>query len=336
MIGHGERDYSLETSLAVCMRACGRYAPSPSGALHLGNLRTALLAWLSARSAGGRFVLRIDDLDSGRCRPEHEAGQLADLSALGLDWDGEPLRQSGRGAVYAEAIATLDAAGLLYPCWCTRAEIRAAASAPHPGDADRPYPGTCLRLSAAERRAREASGRPAALRVRAAAATISFADRFRGAQSGRVDDFVVRRGDGLHAYNLATVVDDAAQGVTEVVRGEDLLGSTTRQVWLARALGLAVPAYAHVPLVLGESGGRLAKRDGAVTLGDRRRLGEDAADVRGRLAASVGLAAFGERPSTADLLGRYRARPFMPPASGALSSLDLPWPPANGADRTAR
>lgn len=304
---------------------CGRYAPSPSGPLHLGNLRTALLAWLSARAAGGRFVLRIDDLDSGRCRPEHESRQLADLRALGIDWDGEPLRQSSRADAYADAVRRLADGGLTYPCWCTRAEIRAAASAPHDDEAGLPYPGTCRELSAAERRARSSSGRPAALRVAAGGATIEFHDRVHGTRSGTVDDFVLRRGDGLHAYNLATVVDDAAQSVSEVVRGEDLLGSTPRQIWLARTLDLPVPQYAHVPLVLGESGARLAKRDGAVTLADRLALGEDAGDVRGRLAASVGLAESGERPSPELLVERYRARPFEPPPSGRLPGLDAVW-----------
>lgn len=307
------------------MAVCGRYAPSPSGPLHLGNLRTALLAWLSARAAGGRFVLRIDDLDSGRCRPEHESGQLADLRALGLDWDGEPLRQSQRQQTYADAVAALEDRGLTYPCWCTRAEVRTAASAPNDGEADRHYSGTCRHLSAAERRDRLESGHPPALRVDAGGAVIAFIDRVHGERSGIVDDFVVRRGDGLHAYNLATVVDDAEQGVSEVVRGEDLLGSTPRQVWLARALGLPVPKYAHVPLVLGDGGRRLAKRDGAVTLADRRALGEGAGAVRGRLASSVGLAAPGEHPSPGLLLERYRDHPAALPPSGPLPGLDAAW-----------
>jgi glutamyl-tRNA synthetase len=251
--------------------------------LHLGNLRTALLAWLFARSAGSRFLLRIEDLDRGRVRAEHEASQLADLRALGLDWDGPVVRQSERTALYEAALARLDT----YPCWCTRAEIREAASAPHGELPEGAYPGTCRALSAAEREERAASGRPPALRVRA---------------DGAVDDFVVRRNDGAVAYNLAVVVDDADQGIEQVVRGADLQETTPRQVWLAEALGIPVPDHRHVPLVLGPDGARLAKRHGAVTLADRP---ETPAGVRGLLAASVGLAAAGEEPTMDELLARF-------------------------------
>lgn len=283
----------------------GRYAPSPTGELHLGNLRTALLAWLFARSRSARFVLRIDDLDQGRSRAAHEAGQLADLAALGLDWDGPVPRQSERTGRYAEAVARLEAEGLLYPCWCTRAELREAASAPHGDLPEGAYPGTCRALGTAARAAREATGRPAALRVHAGAAEITFTDGVLGPQHGVVDDFVVRRGDGTHAYNLAVVLDDADQGVGEVVRGADLASTTARQLWLYDRLGLERPAYAHVPLVLNREGRRLAKRDGAVTLSARRALGETPAQVRGALAASVGLCAAGEAPPMADLLARF-------------------------------
>jgi glutamyl-tRNA synthetase len=267
----------------------GRYAPSPTGHLHLGNLRTALLAWLFARSAGARFVVRIDDLDRGRSRAHFEQAQLQDLAALGIDWDGEIVRQSERGAAYEAAIARLDAAGLLYPCYCTRAEIREASSAPHGPLPEGAYPGTCRALTAAQRAARERSGRPPALRLDAGSARIEFTDRVVGTYAGVVDDFVVPRNDGAAAYNLAVVVDDAAQGIGEVVRGADLLDSTPRQILLARALGVGEPSYAHVPLVLGPDGARLAKRHGAVTLDDRRALGETPDDVRASLLASVGL-----------------------------------------------
>jgi glutamyl-tRNA synthetase len=258
----------------------GRFAPSPTGDLHLGNLRTALLAWLFARSGGGRFLMRVEDLDRGRVRPGVEERQLADLVAVGVDWDGPVVRQSARLALYADALERLDT----YPCFCTRAEIREAASAPHGALAEGAYPGTCRSLSDAERAAFEAAGRRPALRVRAGGACVEVEDSRAGAVSGAVDDFVVRRGDGAFAYNLAVVVDDGAQGVTQVVRGADLLDSTPRQVWLARTLGLAEPTYAHVPLVLGPDGARLAKRHGAVTLRD---VGP--AEARRWIAASLGL-----------------------------------------------
>lgn len=302
-------------------RPAGRFAPSPTGTLHLGNLRTALLAWLYARSQGAPFLLRVEDLDIGRVRPHFEAEQLGDLRALGLDWDGDVVRQSERLDRYAAALAQLDAAGALYPCWCTRAEIREAASAPHGELPEGHYPGTCRELSAAQRAAREAEGRPPALRVAAGGARVAFVDRLHGPQTGVVDDFVVRRNDGAFAYNLAVVVDDGAQGIGEVVRGDDLLDSTPRQLWLAQCLGLRAPRFVHVPLVLGADGARLAKRHGAVTLGDRRELGEDAADVRARLARSVGLAAPDERPSPAELVARFDPERFAPPPSGPLPGL---------------
>lgn len=244
----------------------GRFAPSPSGRLHLGNLRTALLAWLFARSGGGRFLLRIEDLDRERSRLEHERTQMQDLRALGLDFDGEPMRQSTRTERYREALEGLRGAGRVYPCWCTRAEIRAAAEAPHGALPEGAYPGTCRRLSERERGERERSGRPAALRLDARTEVVEFEDRLHGRVSGQVDDFVLWRGDDTPAYQLAVVVDDSDQGIDEVVRGDDLLDSTPRQLMLARLLGLREPRHAHVPLVLGQDGSRLAKRHGAVTL----------------------------------------------------------------------
>lgn len=283
----------------------GRFAPSPTGTLHLGNLRTALLAWLFARSQGARFLVRIEDLDTGRVRPHVEAEQLADLAAIGLDWDGDVVRQSERLASYDDAIARLQEAGLLYPCFCTRREIREAASAPHGPLPEGAYPGTCRELSAAARAARERSGRPPALRLRAGAQVIRFEDRLLGPVEAVVDDLVVRRNDGAPAYNLAVVVDDAAQQIGEVVRGADLADSTPRQLLLGRLLGHPAPRYAHVPLVLGPDGARLAKRHGAVTLADRRALGHSPAEVRGWLAATLGLAEAGEAPSMDELLARF-------------------------------
>jgi glutamyl-tRNA synthetase len=278
----------------------GRFAPSPSGRLHLGNLRTALLAWLFARSGGGRFMLRIEDLDRARSKPEHERVQIEDLRALGLDWDGEPLRQSTRTERYRDALEELRRQGRVYPCWCTRAEIRAAAEAPHGPLPEGFYPGTCRRLSESERAERERSGRPAALRLDAGAAQVEFEDRLHGHVSGIVDDFVLWRGDHTPAYQLAVVVDDADQGVREVVRGDDLLDSTPRQIELARLLGLPQPRYAHVPLVLGPDGARLAKRHGSVTLEDWH-----AAAALSWMAASLGLGQKGERTTPQDLLDRF-------------------------------
>jgi glutamyl-tRNA synthetase len=262
----------------------GRFAPSPTGTLHLGNLRTALLAWLFARSAGARFIVRMEDLDQGRVIAGSAERQLADLRTLGLDWDGDVVFQSNRHDAYEAAIERLRAGDRLYECFCTRAEIRAAASAPHGPLPEGAYPGTCLRLTAAERRRKRGGGRPPALRVRAGAARIAFSDRLHGPQEGVVDDFVVRRNDGAPAYNLAVIVDDAWQGIGEVVRGDDLLDSTPRQLFLADALGLDAPSYAHVPLVLGPDGSRLAKRHGAVTLDEL-----DAGAVVRWMAATLGL-----------------------------------------------
>ena len=248
----------------------GRFAPSPSGDLHLGNLRTALLAWLWARSTGRRFLLRVDDLD--RVRPGAEERQLADLAALGLDWDGPVLHQSTRLDIYRDAVAALTDASRTYPCFCTRREIQEAPSAPHapPGT----YPGTCRNLTPNEVRERSAE-RAAALRLRTDVAEWSIEDERHGTVSGPVDDFVLMRNDGIPAYNLTVVVDDAAQGVDQVVRGEDLLTSAPRQAHLASLLALAVPTYIHVPLALNTSGARLAKRDGAVTWTEVRALGID-------------------------------------------------------------
>jgi glutamyl-tRNA synthetase len=285
--------------------ADGRFAPSPTGTLHVGNLRTALVAWLFARSQEARYLVRMEDLDSGRVRERFYDEQLHDLAALGLDWDGPVVRQSERIALYEDAVRALREAGLIYECWCTRAEIREAASAPHGALPEGAYPGTCLRLTAHERAEREASGRPPALRVRADAARVGFDDRLAGHVEGVVDDFVVRRNDGAFAYNLAVVVDDAEQGIGEVVRGADLLDSTPRQLWLGARLGLPAPRHAHVALMLGPDGARLAKRHGAVTLADRAAQGQSADDVRDELAASLQLCARGEGLTPAELVERF-------------------------------
>ncbi|MGA8988005.1 tRNA glutamyl-Q(34) synthetase GluQRS [Aeromicrobium sp.] len=290
--------------------SAGRFAPSPSGDLHIGNLRTALLAWLWARHSERGFLLRIEDLD--RVRPGAEAKQLADLRAIGLTWDEEPVRQSARHALYDSAISGLVRAGRVYECFCSRREILQAPTAPHspPGA----YPGTCRELTTAQRSERRRH-RPAALRLRSHVATFVVRDEIHGEFEGAVDDFVLRRGDGVPSYNLAVVVDDADQGIDQVVRGDDLLASAPRQAYLAGLLGAAVPQYVHVPLALNAAGRRLAKRDGAVTLEQLRSHG---VDVFGLLAESWGL----RGASPHELLRSFNptVRPvgpwvFAPPAS---------------------
>lgn len=261
--------------------SAGRFAPSPSGDLHVGHLRTALLAWLWARHSGRDFVIRVEDLD--RVRAGAEQRQLCDLSSFGLDWDREPVRQSERLSMYAPILESLAAAGRTYECFCTRREILEAPSAPHhpPGS----YPGTCRNLTDAQRELRRAE-RPPALRLRADVTSFTIHDHLHGPYAGAVDDFVLRRGDGVPAYNFAVVVDDADQGVDQVVRGDDLLSSAPRQAYLATLLGMEPPTYAHVPLVLDDEGRRLAKRDGAVTLRELRDHGVDAFEL---VAASLGM-----------------------------------------------
>ncbi|MFJ5976114.1 tRNA glutamyl-Q(34) synthetase GluQRS [Pseudarthrobacter oxydans] len=268
------------------MNSAGRFAPSPSGELHVGNLRTAILAWLFARSTGRTFLLRVEDLD--RARSGAEAGQLRDLQAVGVTWDGDVVRQTARGPLYAGAISRLEAAGLTYECFCTRREIQEAPSAPHAPQGA--YPGTCRNLDAAELEFKR-STRPAAIRLRADTAEYTVRDLLHGEFTGVVDDFVLRRNDGVTAYNLAVVVDDAEQGIDQVVRGDDLLPSTPRQAYLASLLGIPSPEYAHVPLVVNSDGARLAKRDGAVTLRDLADAGSPPAAVRDRLLESLGLPA---------------------------------------------
>ena len=276
-------------STAPTTPGAGRYAPSPSGDLHLGNLRTAILAWVLARRTGRAFHLRVEDLD--RVKEGSEQRQLEDLAAVGLDWDGEVVRQSGRGRAPHPALAARAAQGRVCECYCTRREILEAPSAPHapPGA----YPGTCRDLSAAKReqgraRMRELRREPA-LRLRSDVTSWQVQDLWAGEVTGAVDDLVLQRGDGVVAYNLAVVVDDAAAGVDQVVRADDLLSSAPRQAHLAHLLGLPEPGYAHVPLAVNAHGTRLAKRDGAVTLRDRRDRGETAEEVVERIGRSLGV-----------------------------------------------
>jgi len=295
----------------------GRYAPSPTGALHLGNLRTALLAWLFARAAGGRFVLRIEDLDLPRSRPGAALAILADLRRLGLDWDEGPdvsgifgpYVQSMRQALYDEAIARLREKGLIYPCYCTRAELAQIASAPQ-GEEGQPYPGICRRLTTRERAARAASRRRPALRFIAPEEPIQFDDRLHGTVSGSVaatvGDFIVRRSDGIVSYQLAVVVDDALMDITQVIRGADLLASTARQLALYDALEYPRPQeYAHVSLMVDAEGIRLAKRDAAAGLDALRAAGYTPGQVLASLAASCGLHPAETSTTPTDLLAAF-------------------------------
>lgn len=265
----------------------GRFAPSPTSKLHVGNLRTALLAWAFARRDGLDFLVRIEDLDQQRvgAAPAMAQRQLDDLAAIGLTWQQPVIWQSKRLDLYEQAITRLD----VYECYCTRRDIADASQAPHDGPMPQgAYPGTCAHLSESERRVRRRE-RPAALRVRAHGAMMTITDRFAGEITGTVDDFVVARGDGTPAYTLAVVVDDGLQGVTQVVRGDDLLSSSPRQAWLAQHLGYPVPDYVHVGLAMTPEGVRLAKRDAAVTLDDLVARGHHPRQVRGWLLASLGL-----------------------------------------------
>jgi glutamyl-tRNA synthetase len=294
----------------------GRYAPSPTGPLHLGNARTALLSWLVTRAAGGLYLLRVEDLDAPRVRPGLEARILSELRWLGLDWDegpdvggpAGPYRQSERLARYAAALARLRDAGAVYPCFCSRAEIAASSRAPHgPADEGPRYPGTCGGLPPGEI-ARRASSRRPAWRFRVPPGKVAFLDGVHGPQevdvAAAVGDFVVARADGIPAYQLAVVVDDAEMGITDVVRGDDLLPSTARQLLLYRALGLAPPRFAHVPLVLAGDRTRLAKRHGALAIGELRERGADPRGVVGLLAEASGLGA-GEPVSPRELVGGF-------------------------------
>lgn len=270
----------------------GRYAPSPSGDLHFGNLRTAVLAWLFARQTGRNFYLRVEDIDSERSSAESAQRQIEDLTMLGLDFDPPVIYQHDRGDAYAEALSRLDT----YECYCSRRDIREAASAPHarPGM----YPGTCRDLSEEQRALLRselhAAGRLPAIRLRAHVREWTVHDFYQGEYTGPVDDVILKRGGridqaqaGDWAYNLAVVVDDGYQGVDQVVRGDDLLFSAPAQAYLSDRLGFTAPVYIHVPLVVGPEGRRLAKRDGAVTL--REMLSEnDVDDVVAQIAESLG------------------------------------------------
>jgi glutamyl-Q tRNA(Asp) synthetase len=267
-----------------------RFAPSPTGYLHLGHAFSALIAWRRAREAGGRFLLRLEDIDAARCRPEFAQVVLDDLAWLGIDWDGEVRVQSRHLAEYRAAVDALAARGLLYPCFCTRADIKQSAAAPHTPDGAPAYPGTCRGLSVDERQARIAAGQPYALRLDMAHALISplsFEEEGEGSilcHPEQFGDVVLARKDAPGSYHLCVTHDDALQGITLVTRGEDLKPATHLHRLLQALMGWPAPAYAHHRLIVDAAGRRLAKRDKATTLRDLRAQGHSAADVRAMIA----------------------------------------------------
>ena len=273
----------------------GRFAPSPSGRMHLGNVFSAMLAWLSVRSQNGEMVLRIEDLDPDRCRPEYAQTLKEDLRWLGLDWDREQTPQSLRTEAYAAAFEVLENQGLVYPCYCTRGELH-AASAPHASDGRVLYAGICRNLTAGERAQKT---KVPAWRQKAPDRVYGFADGLQGYYAENLakecGDFIIRRADGVYAYQLAVVVDDGAGGVTQVVRGKDLLDSTPRQLYLYELLGLDAPEFYHVPLLTAPDGRRLSKREKDLDLGALRQT-HTPEQLLGKLAHLAGVL---DRPEAA-------------------------------------
>ncbi len=292
----------------------GRLAPSPTGVLHLGNARSFLLAWLSVRSRQGVLRLRIEDIDGPRVKAGAEQQTLRDLAWLGLDHDGDVVRQSERLHVYREAVDALLQAGRAYPCVCTRREVEAAASAPQEDWLDAPpYPGTCRNRFDSVAAARQQTGRDPAIRFRVDVREVPFEDVLLGPQAGRIlSDFVIERRDRGAAYQLAVVVDDAAAGITEVLRGDDLLPSTPRQLLLYDALGLTPPQFAHVPLVVGQDGLRLAKRHGDTSLRHIRESGVTPEEVLGYLGYLCGFRPKGSRCLATSLLADFQLERLRP------------------------
>jgi glutamyl-tRNA synthetase len=279
----------------------GRFAPTPSSDLHIGNLRTALLAWLFARSSGRAFRVRVEDLDTERCDLQTAERQLADMAAIGLEWDSPVEVQSHHSRRCADAIERLELAGLTYPCFCTRAER--AAQAPHGSQGS--YSGLCRDLSDADRERFEAEGRKPSLRVRLGDVTVEWNDLMLGASSGVADDPIVRRADGVFAYNLAVVVDDAASCVDQVVRGSDLAHAVPVQAALCDALAIQRPEWAHVPLVVDSNGDRLAKRNAGTTLAELLAVGLSTQQVLAMIGTSLGICAADENVKPETLLNRF-------------------------------
>jgi glutamyl-tRNA synthetase len=293
MADFGENEYVI-----------GRFAPSPTGPLHIGNLRTALLAWLCAHQQGGELLLRIEDLDRINSKPEHEERQINELAQLGMMFGSNFIRQSERFDLYRDIVEGLSQRDLVYPCYCTRREILESTQAPHGPSIEGAYAGTCRDLSSRDLSERERSGRPPAWRLRTNNEKYIVDDVVAGPTATVIDDMVLLRNDGVPAYNLAVVVDDAAQGVTQIVRGDDLLHGTGRHIHLQKLLGYPTPQYVHVPLVVGPDRERLAKRHGAVTLEDLGQRGTGNQKVLSELARSIGSQVV-QPESVSDLLGDF-------------------------------
>lgn len=317
-----------ETAHAPC-EIRGRLAPSPTGYLHLGNAWAFLLAWWAARQAGGRIILRLEDIDPQRSRDEFALAIMEDLRWLGMDWDegpglpsdgsGGPLPERGScgpyvqsrcAAIYAQALQRLERLGCLYPCFCTRKELRALAGAPHVDDMGAPYPGTCRRLSEAQRMALRQAGRRASLRFHGPSEPVAFTDAVQGQQCFTLEDcggdFAVQRSDGVIAYQLAVAVDDGRMGINQVVRGRDILPSTPRQIALLRLLGYEIPTYAHVPLLCDAEGERLAKRHNSLALRSLRAEGVPPERIVGLLAWLAGANPDRREATAAGLTAAFR------------------------------
>lgn len=287
-----------------------RLAPSPTGLLHLGNAWSFLLCWLASRSTGGKVLVRIDDIDPQRSKPEFVRAIIHDLSWLGLDWDGDIIFQSVRTAKYATVLDSLQKQGLVYPCFCTRKELRSLASAPHLGDRHPAYPGTCAALTLAQREELLAQGKAFSLRLACPQTDIAFNDILQGQQSfakmAYGGDFPLRRSDGVWAYQLASTVDDAETCVNLIIRGRDLLSSTPRQIIIAKASGYAIPQYAHIPLLLDEHGERLAKRHKSLSIAALRAAGIKPGQITGYLAKLAGLNPCNKTLEPGQLLAHFR------------------------------
>lgn len=295
----------------------GRFAPSPSGRMHLGNAWTALLAWLDIRKKGGLMVLRMEDLDPDRSRIEYAEGLMEDIRWLGLDWDEGPdiggpcfpYNQSERMSRYQTIFDKLTQAGHVYSCFCSRGELRSIASAPHAGDLEVPYPGHCATLAAEDRIRIEDQGRRPAYRLRVGEAVVEFADELYGLQhqvlSRTCGDFVIRRSDGVFAYQLAVVTDDADMGIDRILRGADLLASTPRQIYLWHLLGLHPPVFLHVPLLIGSDGSRLSKRHGSLAIAAMRSKGIRPEAIIGQLAVWAGLVEKAEMIQARELIDAF-------------------------------